>query len=172
MINKEIIKNSKLINTHAFEITIIVGEWIQSTIFNQILGKGNWILKGEMRTNFIFHFHFWGHIDEKDFDKYTKSHEEEGPRLVLFLKGTEQLEMAVIVTDSCKIYCQAKSILDSIIIVLASYYVFNLDYPRKYNQCLGFSQQCVLEDAFTGDKSSKYKHFLQKIMNDILEWTC
>ena len=86
--------------------------------------------KGEKTSSFISIFE---DIDEKDFDKYTKSHEEEGPRLVLFLKGKEQLEIAVIVTDSCKIYCQAKSILDSIIILLASYYVFNLDYPRKYN---------------------------------------
>ena len=122
--------------------------------------------KGEKTSSFISIFE---DIDEKYFDKYTKSHEEEGPRLVMFLKGKEQLEMAVIVTDSCKIYCQAKSILDSIIILLASYYVCNLDYPRKYNQWLGFSQQYVLRDAFTGDKSSKYKHFLKNIMNDILE---
>ena len=112
--------------------------------------------KGEKTSSFISIFE---DIDEKYFDKYTKSHEEEGPRLVMFLNGKEQLEMAVIVTDSCKIYCQAKSILDSIIILLASYYVFNLDYPRKYYQCLGFLQQYVLWDVFTGDKSSKYKQF-------------
>jgi len=38
--------------------------------------------------------------------------------------------------------------------------------PRPIGDIL---QQYVLGDALTGDKSSKYKHLLKKIMNDILE---
>ena len=102
-------------------------------------------------------------------EKYTKSHEEEGPKLILFLKGKDQLEMAVIATDNCRIYCQAENIINSIMILLACYYVFNLDYPRKYSQCLGFLQQYVLGDAFTNEKSLKYRHFVKKIANDLVE---
>lgn len=106
-------------------------------------------------------------IDEKDVEKLTKSHQEEGPRLVLFLKGKDHLEMSVIPTDTCRIYCQAKTIIDSLLILIGTYYVFHLDYPRKYTQCLGFLQQIVLGDAFTGDKSTKFKHFLRKFQKDL-----
>lgn len=78
-------------------------------------------------------------------EKYTKSHEEVCPRLILFLKGMDQLEMTVIATNNCRIYCQTENVINSIMILLASYYVFNLDYPRKYSQCLGFLQQYVLD---------------------------
>lgn len=49
---------------------------------------------------------------------------------------------------------------------MACYCVFNLDYPRRYNQCLGFLQQYVLGHAFTGEKSAKYMHFVKKITDD------
>lgn len=84
-------------------------------------------------------------VEEKEVEKYTKSHEEECPRLILFLKGMDQLEMTVITTNNCRIYCQTENVINSIMILLASYYVFNLDYPRKYSQCLGFLQQYVLD---------------------------
>ena len=107
-------------------------------------------------------------MEEKDVEKFTGSHEEEGTRLVFFFKDNE-LEMAVIPTDTghtVRIYCQADSVLDAVMCLLAWYYVFDLDYPRKYTQCLGFLQQQVIGDAYTGDKSTKFKHFLRKVQKD------
>ena len=49
-------------------------------------------------------------MEEKDVDKLTESHEEEGPRLVFFFKDNE-LEMAVIPTDTVRIFCQTGSVL-------------------------------------------------------------
>lgn len=124
--------------------------------------------KGEKSSSFISLFE---DVEEKDVEKYTKSHEEEGPRLILFLKGKDQLEMTVIATDNCRIYCQTENVINSIMILLASYYIFNLDYSRKYSQCLSFLQQYVLVDAFTSEKSLKYQHFVKKIANDLVEQT-
>ncbi|KAK3085365.1 hypothetical protein FSP39_002173 [Pinctada imbricata] len=119
--------------------------------------------KGEKSSSFLS---VHDDIDEKDIDKFTKSGEEEAPKLILFFKGEDTLEMSVIATDTCRIFCQADTVPDAVMMLLASYYVFDLDYPRKYTQCLGFLQQVVIGDAYTGIKSTKFKHFMKKFKSD------
>ena len=57
------------------------------------------------------------------------------PKLILFMKGDE-VDMGVITVDECRIYCQSQGVLDCVMLLLASYYVFDIHYPRKYSQTL------------------------------------
>jgi hypothetical protein len=49
--------------------------------------------------------------------------------------------------DNCQIFGQTLSVLDSIMLLIAIYYVFDLEYPAMYAQMLGIIQHWVVGDA-------------------------
>jgi hypothetical protein len=44
---------------------------------------------------------------------------------------------------------QTLSVLDSIMLLIAIYYVFDLEYPTRYAQMVGIIQHWVVGDAYT-----------------------
>ena len=48
--------------------------------------------------------------------------------------------------------------LDSIMLLIAIYYVFELEYPTMYAQMLGIVQHWVVDDAYT---EQKYTNFIK-----------
>ena len=49
-------------------------------------------------------------------------------------------------------------------ILMAAYYVFDLEYPRMYSQALGFLQTFLFEDPYRLETCKNYKFFLKKVM--------
>ena len=69
------------------------------------------------------------------------------------------------VGDNCQMFGQTLSVLDSIMLLIAIYYVFDLEYPTMYVQMVGIIQHWVVGDAYTEQKWSnliKYSDMLLK----------
>ena len=98
-------------------------------------------------------------VAEEDFVSTTLSHLQESPKL-LILMNNNMFEMAVIKCDERVIFIQAADAAQALIVLLATYYCFQLTYPRCYSQCMGFMQQCIVGEPFVGDKSTNFKHFI------------
>lgn len=100
-----------------------------------------------------------------DEDSEYKNVEKSPPRLFLFVKNNE-LEHACITADGCTIPCESgDDFNDALILLLATYYTFDLSYPRIYSQILGILQQYVLNDPYNLEKSTDYKHFVAQYGN-------
>jgi hypothetical protein len=57
-----------------------------------------------------------------------------------------------VVGDNCLMFGQTLSVLDSIMLLIAIYYVFDLEYTTMYVQMLGIIQHWVVGDAYTEQK--------------------
>jgi hypothetical protein len=70
-----------------------------------------------------------------------------------------------VVGDNCQMFGQTLSVLDSIMLLIAIYYVFDLEYPTMFVQMVGIIQHWVVGDAYTEQKWSnliKYSDMLLK----------
>ena len=75
---------------------------------------------------------------------------------MLYFSGDPQkYEETVVVGDEVQIYTQAETLLDGLMVLLAVYYVFDLAYPKMYSQLLGILQEYIINEPFTGGKSTK-----------------
>jgi hypothetical protein len=54
---------------------------------------------------------------------------------------------------------QTLSVLDSIMLLIAIYYVFDLEYTTMYAQMVGIIQHWVVGDAYTEQKWSNFLKF-------------
>ena len=61
--------------------------------------------------------------------------------------------------DNCQMFGQTLSVLDSIMLLIAIYYVFDLEYPTMYVHMVGIIQHWVVGDAYTEQKWSNFIEF-------------
>ena len=99
-------------------------------------------------------------------EKYLMSEEEDVPVLVVFLDTENNSLCNYIIGDDTKMFGQTINILDGIILLMASYYVFDLEYPIIYSQVLGIIQHWVLGDIFTQTKSTHWMKVSDQLFRD------
>lgn len=88
---------------------------------------------------------------------------EDPPSLVVFLDEDNNTLCIYIIGDNCKIFAQTCNIFDAIVLLIASYYVFDLDYPAIFSQTLGLIQHWVIGDPFTENKCSSWVKFSDEL---------
>ena len=88
--------------------------------------------------------------------KALETADEEAPRLIFFLDEEEKVLAAYIVGDTVSIFGQTDSVLDALIVYMACFYVFDLDYPPIYAPVLGFLQHWAVGDPYTGAKGTNW----------------
>ena len=64
-----------------------------------------------------------------------------------------------VVGDNCQMFGQTLSVLNSIMLLIAIYYVFDLEYPTMYVQMVGIMQHWVVGDAYTEQKCTNFIKF-------------
>jgi hypothetical protein len=64
-----------------------------------------------------------------------------------------------VVGDNCQMFGQTLSVLDSIMLLIAIYYVFDLEYPTRYAQMVGIIQHWVVGDAYTEQRCTNFIKF-------------
>ena len=84
------------------------------------------------------------------------------PRIIA-LTTNEKVNLLEIVGDGTIINVSEVDVAYAIILLTCSYYVFDLAYPRRFCQTLGFFQHKVLDEQYLDTKSSGFINFLQKI---------
>ena len=91
-------------------------------------------------------------MPDSDLDKSLKNKEEDTPRLVIFIDG-EKIEMINVVGDGAVVQIDIKSVEYSLVVFTASYYVYDLAFPREFEQFLEFIKHWVFEDE---DRQKNY----------------
>ena len=106
-------------------------------------------------------------IPDAEVDQLLESKEKEAPRIVVFRRDGEIIG-TYIVGDKTVITSQRTSFAASFIVLVATYYVFNLEYPRVYSQLLGLFQTYVIKGApYNGKKSSRYIDFSSELKKQL-----
>lgn len=91
--------------------------------------------------------------------KHLETEEGEAPHVVVFLDQEGNTLCSHVIGDGRKIIGQTLNVLDSLLLLIAVYYVFDLDYPEIYSQTLGILQQWAIGDQYTQQKSSNWIKF-------------
>ena len=66
--------------------------------------------------------------------------------------------------DNCQMFGQTLSVLNSIMLLIAIYYVFDLEYPTMYVQMVGIMQHWVVGDAYTEQKCTNFIKFSNMLL--------
>ena len=101
-------------------------------------------------------------IPDTDIEKYLSTPSLEAPKLTIFRSGSSVTGMYVVAdTKFCQIEVRS-GITSALMTLLAMYYLFDLDYPRKYAMFLGAVQVLVMEEPFKKATSQSYKLFMKE----------
>jgi hypothetical protein len=103
-------------------------------------------------------------LTEAELKQALKVKPDQPPALRLLMKDNK-FKKAYVVGENKIIDCQTTSILDSLTMVLAVYYVMDIHYPQIYGQVLGFLQQFLLEEPYTFLRGTNWQKFANKISN-------
>ena len=102
-------------------------------------------------------------IPDVDLEKHLQSKEEETPRIVIFSDG-ENIEMIHIVGDGIVVQLDNKSVEYSLLVLTASYYVYDLAFPRDYEQFLEFLKHYIFqEEDIKKKKTTGFIEILHKL---------
>jgi hypothetical protein len=86
--------------------------------------------------------------------------------ILLHSSDREDLTGIYLVGDSVYIWVDVKgAIIAAVMKLMASYYVFNVDYPRHYSMLMGLFQIHVMEEPYRREKTKKFNFFNQKKQN-------
>lgn len=97
--------------------------------------------------------------------QHVKSIENSFPQLYIFSDG-EELKKALVAGDKTIINTGATDLSEAIIVLIATYYTFSLDYPPSFSQVLGMLQNFVVGESYEGTKSYKFATFMRKLTNN------
>ncbi len=89
---------------------------------------------------------------DEEVEKSQETLSGEVPRIIAFFNTEGDLESTVICGDNRSILVNG-DLYKAVLTLLASYYVFDIDYPRCFAMALGFFQQSVLQQPFTEVKN-------------------
>lgn len=94
--------------------------------------------------------------------KHIENVEDSFPLMYVFSSG-ETVEKIFVVGDKTVIDTNVTDFYQSLIILIAVYYTFGIDYPKAFSQILGLFQIYVVGDTFDGVKSNKFKAFTKAL---------
>ena len=90
-------------------------------------------------------------IPDKEIEKNLKTKEEDTPRLAVFV-DEDDIEIIYLVGNGIVVNIGTKSVAYSLVVLTAAYYVFDLAFPREYEQFLEFIKHYIFMDE---DKKKK-----------------
>ena len=100
-------------------------------------------------------------------DLHLQTKDREAQHLVLFRKNTT-ITGAFIVGDGIQIECTTNSVAANILVLLATYYVNCLEYPRIYSQVLAIFQTHLIKLVPYGQQTSNsYRSFSELLRRQL-----
>lgn len=93
---------------------------------------------------------------------------EDPLHLVVFLHHNK-LSGLYVVGDGITITSPIRTVEAGIFLLLAAYYVFNVDYPRQYAMVLAVLQTLVLEEPYTKTTSKKFAFLIKRLRKGMEE---
>ncbi|XP_013389781.1 uncharacterized protein LOC106158388 isoform X1 [Lingula anatina] len=94
---------------------------------------------------------------------------EDAPYLAVFRSEDNVLQHTCVIANGCRIEVKSNSAEQAVLVLLAVYCCFQLEYPKEYSQILGIFQQYLLGIPYMGIKSKKYLFFSKRLAAKL--WT-
>lgn len=108
-------------------------------------------------------------IPDEDIQTELQTAPHTAPHIAVF-RRSGQVTGSFIIGDGSCIDCQSDNIEVAVLTLLATYYVFDLDYPQIYSQVLGILQTYIIQTVpYDGPKSKNYCMFSTQLKNKISE---
>ncbi|GIY09160.1 hypothetical protein CDAR_535161 [Caerostris darwini] len=101
-------------------------------------------------------------IPEREMLQQVQSNENSSPLLFIFSDGVE-LQKAFIAGDKTIIHTDTTDLGEALIILIATYYTFSMDYPKSFSQILGLLQTYVVGESYESIKSNRYTAFVSML---------
>ncbi|XP_077862906.1 uncharacterized protein LOC100373251 [Saccoglossus kowalevskii] len=103
-------------------------------------------------------------LSEDVLDQYLETSELDPPRLVLLTLNNIALKRAFVVGHGMTVECKVKNVAEALLVLLATYSVWNLDYPKEYCQALYFFKIALLGESYVDMQymSSKFRLLLKE----------
>ncbi|KAG8188438.1 hypothetical protein JTE90_008005 [Oedothorax gibbosus] len=105
-------------------------------------------------------------LPEEEIMQNVKSIENSFPQLYIFSNGDE-LKRTLVAGDTTIVNTRTTDLSEAILVLIAAYYTFSLDYPPCFAQILGLLQNFVVGESYEGTKSPKYVKFMHELTNSI-----
>ena len=103
-------------------------------------------------------------VADEDVEKYLQSEADDSPVLIAFTSaGGCNIELLSVIGDGIVLTIDTTDIIEGLLILLSTYYVFDLQYPRMYCQFLGFMQHVILGDIYDGKKSQGFLNVMYQM---------
>ncbi|KAK6175935.1 hypothetical protein SNE40_014309 [Patella caerulea] len=100
---------------------------------------------------------------ESDIAAVLNIKELEAPRIHIFSTESE-LQGTFIAFDSVfPSIAKAGGVMAAVLKLLATYYMFDLAYPKPFSMVLGIMQTFVMEEPYKKETSKKYKTFIKSL---------
>ena len=100
-------------------------------------------------------------VPEKKIEKYMVS-TEVCPNLILFTSD-DKLELIAVIGDETVLHVNEQNFVYGLVVLVCCYYVYDLAFPRKYCQSLGFIQHLILKDPYLDKKTDGFLNLLSKV---------
>ncbi|XP_070574004.1 uncharacterized protein [Ptychodera flava] len=102
-------------------------------------------------------------VADEDINTALKSRECEAPHIMVFTAAGE-LSGLYIIGDTVHITVEKnEGIMSAVLKLMASYYIFDLSYPKSHAMILGLLQSFVMEEAFKQKTSQGYKVLFKEV---------
>ncbi|GFR10058.1 uncharacterized protein TNCT_577931 [Trichonephila clavata] len=98
-------------------------------------------------------------IAEHEMLQQVQSIENSSPLLFIFSDGV-QLQKALVAGDKTIIHTNTTNLDEALIVLMATYYTFAIEYPKSFSQIFGLLQTYVVGEPYEGIKSSRYNAFV------------
>ena len=94
---------------------------------------------------------------------FLNTEAKEDPHILLFSNGGDKLTAAYVVGDGKIVSAKHKCSLSALLLLLEMYYLFEIDYPRRYAMVLALFQVIVFEEPFSKETSKNWNFFMKQL---------
>ena len=101
-------------------------------------------------------------IPEEEMDKAMKTNEGDHPKLVVSMVN-DRLDLIELVGDKITCHMTEVNVCYAVIVLICSYYTFDLAYPWKFCQTFGFIQHKVMKEKYVDTKSQGFVNMLWQL---------
>lgn len=107
-------------------------------------------------------------VADTDIKATLKSDHLDAPRIVVIM-SEEDITGIFLVADEVFARVSKGGVMAAMTLLMAMYYVFDLDYPKSNRLILGLLQTHVMNEPFKKDTTQSFKHLSRAIRDQLKE---
>ncbi|KFM61220.1 hypothetical protein X975_17343, partial [Stegodyphus mimosarum] len=106
-------------------------------------------------------------VHEDEMLQHISKTENAPPQLYVFSDG-QDMQKAFVAGDRTVIDTNANNLYEALIVLIATYYTFLIEYPKSLSQILGLFQTYVVGESYEGTKSNRCTIFIENLAKNFV----